>query len=420
MSWNRHAAALDAAPRRVTKLETAGITISMTTSGRTAGPDDIALRDAARPVPARTEAAQSRADAGDVPRRAWLKLANPSQQHLAVVTVIVLAMGGVFVFDIVTPPDDVSICFIYAVLVSFSIFSFRGAAYVCAALATLLSAIGAFVQTPPETLTLAFFANRAIAVCAQWLVAFVVTTRKDAEMSIQAKYQAERAKAETSQRFVDMLSHEIGTSLTAIGGHAFRLKRLKPDLDTVGYQARAQKIEEAVRHIEAVVRQVQVAAEVDYQTRHIHREPLSFPEFVGDLVEQYRTDRDIRTDLVGLPSRVWGSAEMLHQVISNLLSNAIKFSTPGTVISVFGYTADDCAVLAFSDRGRGIPPSEMGRLFDPYYRARNSRGVPGTGIGLFVVKHYVESHGGSIAIESIEDKGTTVTVRIPVSRPDGA
>jgi len=331
-----------------------------------------------------------------------------------ILVLIALLMAAIFVFDILTPPDDVSICFTYAVVISLAIFSFHRAAYACAALATSLSVLGACFQPPHDTLTLVFFGNRVIAVMAQWLVALLVTSRQEAEAKIRSEYEVERAKSETGRRFIDMLTHEIGTSLTLIDGQAYRLKKILTAGDGDGVTARAEKIRSAVKHIDAVIRQVQAASEADQALDRFEPESVNLASLVGDLIVQLKEDREIKADIRALPPVVRGGADMLQQVVANLLSNAIKYSPEDTPISVWGRADAGWAVLSVSDRGRGIPPAEQSRLFEPYYRASNSRGVPGTGIGLYVVRRYLEAHGGAVEIESDLDIGTTVTVRLPI------
>lgn len=346
-------------------------------------------------------------------RHPWLPTQSTLRQT-GVLLLIAVLMGGVFIFDVLTPPDDVSICFVYAVLVFISIFSYRRAAYACAAVATFLSALGAFFQPPHDTLTLVFFANRAIAVAAQWLVAFVVTSHKDAEAKMRSEYEVERAKAQTSSRFVDILTHEIGTSLTLIDGQAFRLKKLVPANDTESVVMRADKIRQAVKHIDVVVRQVQAASEADQAQARFEPAEVNLGALIGDVIVQLKGDRDIKADLEALPPTLSGNADMLQQIVANLLSNAIKYSPDDTAISVWGRSDGNWAVLSITDRGRGIASAEQSSLFEPYYRASNSRGVPGTGIGLYVVRRYVEAHGGSIQIESDLGVGTAVSIRLPI------
>lgn len=337
-------------------------------------------------------------------------------QEAAVLGLISILMVGVFIFDIYTPPDDVSICFIYAVLISLSVFSFRRSPYICAAVATFLSWAGAFFQTPGDTLSVVFFTNRAIAVTAQWLVAFLIVLHKDAQQRIQQQYEGERKKAETSRRFVDVLTHEIGTSLTIIEGQAFRLKKLMSAVGPEDGHSRAEKISQSVRHIERVVRQVQVASELDRGMDELEPASLNLRSIIAEAVIQSGRE-SIHIDTHALPAEIVGNADMLQQVVENLLSNAIKYSPAEAAISVWGRVENDRAVVSVSDRGRGIPEGEQTKLFEPYFRASNSRNIQGTGIGLYVVERYIRSHGGSIGISSELGVGTTVTFQIPIAAP---
>jgi signal transduction histidine kinase len=324
-------------------------------------------------------------------------------------------MLAVFLFDVATPPDDVSVCFTYAALISLASFSRYRLAYAFAAVATVLSVIGSFLHTPGEALSAVFFTNRAIAIAAQWLVAYVVAARKDAEAHMRAQFEQEREKVETSRRFIDVLSHEIGTSLTTIDGQAFRLRKLAGSHEPADVAVRADKIRTAVRHIQAVVEQVQLASEVEGAVP-TWTTAVDLRGLVADCVAQSEAERTISTELSELPPLVWADADMLRQTIANLLSNAVKYSAAETPIQVRGWSEAEHAVLAITDQGRGIPEEERVNLFAPYYRASNSRGVHGTGIGLYVAERVIARHGGTIAIDSALGRGTTVTVRIPVRR----
>jgi signal transduction histidine kinase len=125
-------------------------------------------------------------------------------------------------------------------------------------------------------------------------------------------------------------------------------------------------------------------------------------------------EQPIVTEISELPDYVWGDADMLQQVLDNVLSNAVKYSQGAGDILIKGAREGNNAILLVVDRGRGIPADEIDKLFTPYYRARNSRGVHGAGIGLYVAERFVASHGGSIGIASILNEGTTVTIRLPV------
>jgi signal transduction histidine kinase len=110
-------------------------------------------------------------------------------------------------------------------------------------------------------------------------------------------------------------------------------------------------------------------------------------------------------------------AKHLRRVLENLLNNAIKYSPPGgeTVLCVGSdWMPDgDWAVVTVRDYGRGIPAADLPSIFEPFWRGSNSGGVAGSGLGLTSVKQIIEAHGGSIAVQSREGEGTTVTVRLP-------
>jgi len=346
--------------------------------------------------------------------RRWLS-PRPTVREAAVLVLILVLMGIVSVFDALTPPDDVTICFIYAVLVFLTLFSHDRAVYLCAAIATFLSVFGSFINPPTEAHSTVFFANRGIAIVAQWIVAFLVMTRKDAEARMREDVDDQRSKAETSRRFLDVLSHEIGTSLTRIDGQAFLLRKNAQDEKPTDIIVRADKIREAVGHILAVVQQIQLGSEVGERATDMSATAVNLQALVDDIVLGAGShDVVIETDLGNLPLSVWGDPDMLRQIFDNVISNAMKYSLPGGTIRITGANEDGYGVLTIADRGRGIPEDELDRIFTPYYRARNSRGVHGAGIGLYVAKKFVDSHGGTIAVNSVLNGGTTVTIRLPV------
>lgn len=341
---------------------------------------------------------------------------NMSETALA--AFIVTLSGVIFAFDVVTPADHVSVSFLYAIPLFVAGFGRAQPVYLYAAVATALSTAGIFIQPPEDISPAAFYANRAIAVTALWIVAGLVATRKKAEALIRAGFEEEKRKSEYRRRFLDVLSHEIGTSLTTIDGQAFRLRKLAGDHSAAGVATRADKIRGAVRHIETMVRRVQLASEAGQRALQPRFAPVDLRSLIGEAVQQIHDAGQagrIETDLDGLPAAVQADCYMLRQMIDNLLSNAVKYSPAGAPIRIVGRTARGKAEIAVIDRGRGVPAGEQSMLFDPYYRASNSRGVHGAGIGLYVCERFVTSHGGTIDFRSELGAGTVVTVRIPIA-----
>jgi signal transduction histidine kinase len=109
-----------------------------------------------------------------------------------------------------------------------------------------------------------------------------------------------------------------------------------------------------------------------------------------------------------------------NHVLDNLLMNALKYSEDDVQVRVSRGEAN--ASIAITDRGIGIPPSELGTVFSRFGRASNARrkGISGSGVGLYVSRKIVETHGGSIAVQSNEGEGSTFTVTLPLARDPAA
>jgi len=98
----------------------------------------------------------------------------------------------------------------------------------------------------------------------------------------------------------------------------------------------------------------------------------------------------------------------------NLITNAIKFSPEDGIINMRADVADGHGIIVVSDNGIGIPKADLEQIFSSFYRAANATNIQGTGLGLHIVKRFTELMGGSVNIDSELDRGTTVTINIPV------
>jgi signal transduction histidine kinase len=112
----------------------------------------------------------------------------------------------------------------------------------------------------------------------------------------------------------------------------------------------------------------------------------------------------------------------MAQVLDNLISNALKFTDAGGEVTVSVVRNGAFAQVAITDTGVGIPLDEQGQLFSSFFRASTAtrQAIPGTGLGLVIVRAIVEQHGGTIDLESREGKGTTVIVTLPAEAEPAA
>jgi signal transduction histidine kinase len=113
-----------------------------------------------------------------------------------------------------------------------------------------------------------------------------------------------------------------------------------------------------------------------------------------------------------------GDPEQLDRMLVNLLSNAVKYTPSGGRVALSVVREGDSAVLTVADTGIGIPEQDQGSLFTRFFRASNAVGLgaPGTGLGLSIVQTIVANHHADLSVESAQDRGTKVTVRIPLQR----
>jgi signal transduction histidine kinase len=114
------------------------------------------------------------------------------------------------------------------------------------------------------------------------------------------------------------------------------------------------------------------------------------------------------------PAHAYMDPKRITQVFDNLLANAIKFTDPGSSVTVCVSCEESGIVASVSETGCGIPESEQPRLFERFFRSSATADLPGTGLGLTIVRTIVESHNGSISFASTEREGTTFTFSLPL------
>jgi signal transduction histidine kinase len=146
--------------------------------------------------------------------------------------------------------------------------------------------------------------------------------------------------------------------------------------------------------------------------------PLDFASFCRRLVDELQSATNNKCPVqISTPAdakNAFADERLLQHVFTNLLSNAVKYSPAGGTINFDVECDGDFAVCRIRDRGMGIPATDIERLFSAFFRGRNAGQVPGTGLGLTIVKRCVELHRGKIKVESTVGRGTTVTVRLPL------
>ncbi|HET7676914.1 MAG TPA: ATP-binding protein [Candidatus Limnocylindrales bacterium] len=230
--------------------------------------------------------------------------------------------------------------------------------------------------------------------------------------------------------FLAAISHDLKTPATIIKGRANLLQRAVQRAAREGSEELAeglQAIDESTAQLVRLVDQLLDLTRVRMgQPVQLELRPTDLVGIVERLAAEYQAISPRHTIRVesGVPRLLgdWDHAR-IERVVANLISNAVKYSPRGGEISVRVWSVEEpdeeWAVLVVEDHGIGIPPSELERIFEPYYRGTNvGASISGSGIGLAGTLHIVEQHGGRITVESSEGEATTVTVRLPLIREE--
>jgi signal transduction histidine kinase len=228
----------------------------------------------------------------------------------------------------------------------------------------------------------------------------------------------EQRLALLQRNFVSMASHEFRTPLTIIDGHARRLDKIKDAVKPAEIAERAGKVRSAVLRMTHLIDNLLNSSRLidGGAGLYFHPAEMDMTALLQEVCQLHREmvpGSQITERFAAAPVRMIGDAKLLFQVFSNLLSNAIKYSPGGGAIEFEADSAADEVVVAITDHGIGIPPSDLDRLFQRYHRGSNVSGIVGTGVGLYLVKMAVELHGGSVEVKSKEGEGARFTIRLP-------
>lgn len=235
--------------------------------------------------------------------------------------------------------------------------------------------------------------------------------------------QREHTELEKLERirkdFVINVSHELRTPLASIQGYTETL--MDGALHDPDHNMRFLGI---IRHnaerLARLTEDLLTLSRIEQKRQKLEFEPRNIQALISQAIEQVRPiaeKSEIRlvSDLDPQATEVWCDDEAVSQVFSNLLDNAIKYTPRGGCIEVGVKPAGQFVEAWVSDTGAGIPPEDLPRLFERFYRVdkARSRELGGTGLGLSIVKHLVASHNGIVRVESHINKGSTFFFTLP-------
>jgi PAS domain S-box-containing protein len=275
-----------------------------------------------------------------------------------------------------------------------------------------------------------------------------ITERKRAAQQLsqleESEQRARRALAHEQElnliksRFVNLVSHEFRTPLSVISGAAQLLTQYFDQMTVEEHRQQLQEIELATGRMTQMMNDLLLFGRLEAGKMEFCPSPVNLEMLCRQIVLDISKPRaassriDVAIDPVARAAFL--DRKIFEHVLSNLLSNAVKYSPDQRPVALALRRVDSqvppadtpeprAAVyleMKVSDSGIGIPAGDLAKLFQAFHRAANVGNRPGTGMGLTIIKQFIDLHRGSICLQSQEGQGTTVTVWLPISPPSGA
>ena len=244
-----------------------------------------------------------------------------------------------------------------------------------------------------------------------------ITKMKQAETEIRKALIREQELNELKSRFIAMASHEFRTPLSAIHSSAILIEKQ----NTAGKEAKREKyvnqIKQNVRGLVVILNDFLSLSKLEEGRVRPNPENIELVAFAKRVVSEIEPNRK-RGQRIKIASNkksinAYLDPKLMQHILTNLLSNAIKYSDNDQEIFVTLELDNQSTSIRVKDQGIGIPKIEQDKLFQRFFRADNSTNIQGTGLGLNIVKQYTELMGGTVGLESEQDKGSTFWVTFP-------
>ncbi len=245
---------------------------------------------------------------------------------------------------------------------------------------------------------------------------------RESAQEIRKALEREKELSELKSRFVSMASHEFRTPLSTILSSADLIEAYKLTEQQEKRERHTNRIKSAVVNLTNILNDFLSLSR--FEEGKIQLSPVEFDiaEFCRETFDEIKVllkpGQQIKPQIHCDRQLLFLDSKILKNILFNLLSNAIKYSETGKPIECRIEHTDQTLQITVRDQGIGIPEEEQQHLFSPFFRAHNVENIQGTGLGLNIVKRYLELMGGNIRFESKLGQGTTFYLTIPLATAD--
>ena len=239
---------------------------------------------------------------------------------------------------------------------------------------------------------------------------------------LEQALQIEKELGEAKSHFVATASHQFRTPLSIIQANAELMFLLMNKVDSKQaeiYAVYIDRIKKEISHMTGIMEEVLILEKIATGNLKLNKSKVYIDEILLDIKENLviQDDRIIQITIKGKKQHAHIDIKLIHESVINLVTNALKYSSEENPMIEINYQKEQFEVRV-SDTGVGIPKDEIPKLFESFFRASNVNNVQGTGLGLKISREYVELHGGTLAIESEENKGTTAIINLPYGKSE--
>jgi PAS domain S-box-containing protein len=241
---------------------------------------------------------------------------------------------------------------------------------------------------------------------------------EESQQELSEALDKERQLNEIKSRFVSMASHEFRTPLTTVLSSASLLSKYTASGDQEKRDKHIQRIKNSVNNLNDILEDFLSLGKLNEGKIEKKFERVKLNAIVEDTLEEMKAmlknGQHFELNCSG-DCDAFTDKKLFRNILVNLISNAIKFSDEGKVITITGEVTDNRAVISVTDEGIGISEKDQEHLFSSFFRAANATNIQGTGLGLHIVKRYIDLLGGEVALQSELNKGTTINFSIPIN-----